>query len=294
MKHELVLIHGRAQENLNADTLKLEWIAAWAEGLKLNNLVNPLAHTQIRFPYYGQTLYDLVTGISDDDVADVIVRGDAEDKKREAFMREVLDETRRVAGVSDAEIKAAIDQEFAMRGALNWPWVRGTLKAIDEHIPGASSASIALATHDVYDYLNDPGLRDKIETGVRAAITPEIPTVVVAHSLGTVVAYNLLKREGSALGWKIPLLVTVGSPLAVTAIKRALRPIGFPACVEKWYNAMDVRDIVALYPLDEKHFNVTPAIENNLRIENQTENRHGIAGYLNNREVAKRIYDAVK
>ena len=59
---------------------------------------------------------------------------------------------------------------------------------------------------------------------------------------------------------------------------------------------MDKRDVVALYPLDKKSFPLnpeTPAIENKIDVRNQTSNRHGIAGYLDDQEVAKRIYDAL-
>jgi hypothetical protein len=84
--------------------------------------------------------------------------------------------------------------------------------------------------------------------------------------------------------------VTVGSPLAVTAIKRALRPIQHPACVSRWYNAMDSRDVVALYPLDSGHFDVSPGIENKTDVHNQTSNRHGISGYLNDKDVARNIF----
>ena len=55
--------------------------------------------------------------------------------------------------------------------------------------------------------------------------------------------------------------MTLGSPLAVTKIKQMITPIGHPACVKKWFNAMDERDIVALYPLSKKYFQVTPQIE---------------------------------
>lgn len=133
-------------------------------------------------------------------------------------------------------------------------------------------------------------MRDAIDTGVRAAMDPGVPTVLVGHSLGTVVSYSLLHRDGAALGWTVPLFVTLGSPLAVTAIKRALRPIAFPKCAARWFNAMDERDVVALYPLA---FDVDPAIENKTDVDNHTENRHGIAGYLDDREVARTIYDAV-
>jgi hypothetical protein len=95
------------------------------------------------------------------------------------------------------------------------------------------------------------------------------------------------------MGWQVPLFVTVGSPLAVAAIKRALRPIRFPSCAGAWYNALDPRDVVALYPLDAENFDVRPAIVNQTDVDNPTENRHGIAGYLNDKEVARRIYDAL-
>jgi hypothetical protein len=56
---------------------------------------------------------------------------------------------------------------------------------------------------------------------------------------------------------------------------------------------MDDRDVVSLYPLDPKHFLVDPPIENKTNVDNPTANRHGISGYLSDRVVAKRIYDAL-
>jgi hypothetical protein len=56
------------------------------------------------------------------------------------------------------------------------------------------------------------------------------------------------------------------------------------------------RDVVALYPLDTKSFPLdpaNPAIENKTDVRNRTANRHGIAGYLDDQEVARRIYDAL-
>jgi hypothetical protein len=66
--------------------------------------------------------------------------------------------------------------------------------------------------------------------------------------------------------------------------------------VSAWFNAMDERDVVALYPLDPTHFPLdpdTPAIENKTDVRNRTRNRHGVAGYLDNEVVARRIYRAI-
>ena len=120
----------------------------------------------------------------------------------------------------------------------------------------------------------------------------EEPAVVVGHSLGTVVAYNILRTDRRAL--KVPLLVSVGSPLGIRAIREQFVPLRFPSPpLGAWYNAFDTRDTIALYPLDKDNFPVTPPIENYSGVRNQTDNRHGIVGYLNNAEVAKRILDAL-
>ena len=66
----------------------------------------------------------------------------------------------------------------------------------------------------------------------------------------------------------------------------------YPAGVGVWFNAMDPDDVVSLYPLEPPHFPVTP-IENYTEVDNQTPNQHGIVGYLNDSEVAKRIHAAL-
>ena len=57
----LVLIHGRAQEHKDAVALKCEWLEALRAGLAKSGLALPLSEGDIKFPYYGQTLYDLVS-----------------------------------------------------------------------------------------------------------------------------------------------------------------------------------------------------------------------------------------
>lgn len=51
--------------------------------------------------------------------------------------------------------------------------------------------------------------------------------------------------------------------------------------------------IVALYPLTSEYFNVTPAITDKRDVKNWTPNHHGIIGYLDDKGVAKRVYDAL-
>lgn len=289
MTAQLVFVHGRAQEHKDSTALKQEWIEAWRRGLAKSGKQIPIPDDDIRFPYYGDTLHDLVAGVGSP--ADVIIRGNAPTAEVE-FQQRVIEEIQRATGITDAQVDKELASDVRQRGPLNWEWVQAILKAVDRHVPGGSGASIALATNDVYQYLRNPGVRDAIETGVRAAFSNR-PTVVVSHSLGTVVAFNLLRRDGAAMRWNVPLLVTLGSPLGVTAIRTGVSPIAHPSCVGRWFNAMDERDVVALYPLDRAHFDVDPAIDNKRDVRNQTSNRHGISGYLDDPVVASRIWDAV-
>lgn len=294
MPKKLVFVHGRAQQNKDAIALKREWIAAFREGLERNGLDLPIAESDIRFPYYGDTLHQLVQGVDPSTAAAVIVRGTGPaDQAERKFMQEVLEEVREKAGITDEEIDEEIPSDVVERGPLNWGWVQGILKVIDRRVPFGSGASVALFTKDVYQYLTNVGIRDHIEAGVLQAIQPGEPTVVVGHSLGSVVAYNLLRREGKTRNWDIPLYASVGAPLGVTRIRKSLAPISHPSCVKSWFNAFDERDVVALYPLEKPHFDIDPAIVNKRDVRNQTENRHGISGYLNDPEVAKRIYDEI-
>lgn len=291
---ELVFIHGRSQQEKDSIALKAEWIDAFAKGLSLSGLKVPIAGTSIRFPYYGDTLAGLVGGKPPNEVAEVIVRGENADQAEKAFQLEVLREMQKAQPeLSEATVAAIAGAEVIHRGAFDWGWVRAILTGIDRHVPFGSSASIALFTKDVYQYLKNPGIRDAIETRVRQAMSTT-PAVIVAHSLGAVVAYNLLRREGMNNGWKVPLLVTVGCPLAVTAIREWLMPNKYPECAKRWLNARDSRDIVALYPLDEPHgWDVLPGVENKSDVQNHTSNRHGISGYLGDPIVARRIYEAL-
>jgi hypothetical protein len=293
MTRELVFVHGRSQQHKDAQGLKDAWISAWRAGLTKSGLDLPISEDRVRFPYYGDTLDALVRDLPDGDVPEVIVRGTGSDEEERQFVASVLAELAKANLVTNDQIDAAAGEEVLERGPQNWRFVRAILTAIDRYVPGGSAAGIALATRDVYQYLRNPGIRDTIETGVRAAMTRGVETVVVAHSLGSVVAYNLLKREGAALGWRVPLFVTVGCPLGVTAIRRWLRPIGHPECASAWFNALDGRDVVALYVLDDEHFRVDPAIENKTDVHNDTDNRHGIAGYMGDEDVARRIHDAL-
>ena len=77
------------------------------------------------------------------------------------------------------------------------------------------------------------------------------------------------------------------------AVRSNLVPLKNPSGNKGWTNAYDPRDVVSLYPLNKMHFGVTPAITNHGKINNWTDNRHGIIGYLDDKLVAKTIHSCL-
>ena len=284
---KLVFIHGRGQEGRDPVALKATWEAAFEEGLRTAGLPRPTG-VDIALPYYGDALDDLLKQLDTPLIADVTERGAAQDDDEGAFRGEFLEELAKGAGIGDAGIRPFYEGEVRERGVLNMGWVHATLKALD-HSKRLGDLVIDTFTRDVYVYLAKPAVRRQIN----AIVAPEIvgePCVVVGHSLGSVVGFNVLRETPR----NVVRYVTVGSPLGVRAVKNRLEPpLGMPETTGSWFNAMDDGDIVALYPLDSEHFPTTPPIVNKTDVQNDTDNQHGIDGYLTDPDVARAIHEAL-
>jgi hypothetical protein len=289
---KLVFIHGRSQQLKDPVALKQTWVGAMHQGMTNAGLELDIPDANIRFPYYGDTLIGLMApnpGNAPGVQMKGFMGGNAASEKERSFAEEVVAETAKSLNITDDEIRAHYDPSVEQKGFLNWPWVLATLRTIDSL--GGGSLAVELFTSDVYAYLIRPGVRDAIDVGVRAAFDTE-PTVVVSHSLGTVVAYNLLRRDGSASGWRVSTLITLGCPLSVGPLAQALKPIQFPECVGDWRTARDPLDTVALHPLTPPYFPEFPILAKD-SVANKSPNHHGIEDYLKDPTVAQWIYDGL-
>jgi hypothetical protein len=105
------------------------------------------------------------------------------------------------------------------------------------------------------------------------------PAVVITHSLGTVIAYDVL-REPRFAGRRVPLLVTLGSPLGYTEIQDVVtKPLQLPAPVQLWANFADPLDAVTLDTSLADEFQGAPRIID-ARVNNPSPNNHAACGYL--------------
>lgn len=287
---KLIMIHGRDQQGKDPYELRKVWIDTFKKGLDKSDLSLP-DNFDIIFPFYGDLLDSLVNPEQIGQTIEGIIAKGALPAQQLSFFQDLLMEIAANGAISEQQIVANFSQPAVERGPLNWEWVHAIIRTIDEKTPWGD-ATLKRFTYDAFIYLTMPNIRQRINDFILSAIDDQ-PCVVVAHSLGSVVGYDVLSTHAAA---RVKKYITIGSPLGLKSMKSKLKtPIAMPTCVSGgWYNAYDEQDVVALNPLDKNYFAITPEIENNSGVKNSTDNHHGITGYLNDKKIARQIYDALQ
>jgi hypothetical protein len=118
---------------------------------------------------------------------------------------------------------------------------------------------------------------------VRAALLQApTPKVIVAHSLGTIITYDVLSEPAMA-GLDVTLLVTLGCPLAYGNVQARLRggkgrPHPVPPFVHAWSNYADRFDPVALDQTLRDDFTPGAFIRDH-QVNNPASDNHALDGY---------------
>lgn len=108
--------------------------------------------------------------------------------------------------------------------------------------PGARLFGLSFC-RELHAYLTEADRAGEARRAVAAEIAEHRPDVIVAHSLGALVAYHTLWEHP---GHETGLLVTLGSPLAMPGTVGEHEPRGRPPSVRRWVNVADLADIVAM------------------------------------------------
>lgn len=124
-------------------------------------------------------------------------------------------------------------------------------------------------------------IRDRLRQALDATTAP---VIVIGHSLGTVIAYDVLSEPPFA-NRSIVLLVSLGSPLGYAEIQEVVaQPLRVPQPVQRWMNFADPLDLVALDTTLADEFPGTPGVVDT-QVDNQAPNNHAVCGYLRIGEV---------
>jgi hypothetical protein len=137
---------------------------------------------------------------------------------------------------------------------------------------------------DVLDYLYGPWTEAMRAPVRQALLRSPRPKVVVAHSLGTIILYDVLSEPVFA-GFRVDLLVTVGCPLGIGNVQKRLRdgagrPNPVPKPLRAWTNFADRFDPVALEATLRDEFDPPKDFAVDDAVNNPARNNHDLSGYL--------------
>ena len=153
---------------------------------------------------------------------------------------------------------------------------------------------------DTAAYFFDAGQRFEIQQRLRQILLAGAgPYIVVAHSQGTIIAYDVLRDLENGASFEVPLLVTIGAPLGLEEVQDHLaKPLAVPRMVKEWWNFADRLDPVALDQTREDEFTPRGAIQDErvvnkdtLRISNF--NPHSGTGYMSTEKVHRTVSERV-
>lgn len=278
----LVLLHGIAQQTKGPHSLLADWYPALADGVTLTGTV-PAQH-DVTMAFYG----DLFRPVGHRGLGEPEL--DASDVE-EGLERDLLLAWWRAAARMENRVPGP---DTAARGRTPY-LVQRALDALSHSafFAGIGERMLISDARQVRRYFTDPDLRAAIQARFLAAVTDRTE-VVVAHSLGSVVAYEALCAHP-----QVPdlTLVTLGSPLAVRGLvlDRLLPPPRdgrgrWPAPVKSWTNIADRGDVVALAK------ELAPVFGhrvNDILVHNGAR-AHDVRPYLTARETGQAIASALR
>lgn len=233
---QIVAVHGIANEYLGRNQLLNAWAPALKDGLEwaAGRHVNP---PDLDLAFYGHLFLQAPEGATKgsipEEAAAQLADLDAEE------LTELTEAVKEIASPSDlADVKAATDK------ALMWLPVplQILVGAIDQNFQPAAGILFLGALRQVRRYLLDSKLKTEIDQITARAATEA--TVLVGHSLGSVVAYEFLRQNP---GHGVKLLLTLGSPLGLRLVRDRLPANEFGVSgigVEHWINVRDLHDPV--------------------------------------------------
>jgi pimeloyl-ACP methyl ester carboxylesterase len=271
----VVGVHGIAQQVKGESVLHAEWFAPMVDGVRFAG--GDLTPGDLCCVSYGQVFRPPGRPLAGD------LPPLGADEVTEGFDEELLALWWAEAAQVDDQVIAP-DARSLMRTPRS---VQAALRALSgsRFFAGLALRAMVFDLHQVRRYLTEPDVHAWAQRQLAQAIGDDT-RVIVAHSLGSVVAYEALCANPH---WPVQTLVTLGSPLGVrNLIFDRLRPTPTPTAnggtprgvwpgpVQRWTNIADAGDVVALVK------DLKPLFGERLRgfVVHNAANAHDVAPYL--------------
>ncbi len=218
---DILGIHGIAQSREDTERLTRTWSDALAQGW-----AGPGPSPEVAVPHLSPLLQRDRRLLGDDDLTD----------EQAAYMALML---REYLGDPDDDELARLAQRGATLGGPRWPPVLLPLiRALDGNLPRPVRDALVRLVREVDAYLNVTDVRDRVRDRLFGA--GQQPDLVIGHSLGSVIAYDLAVHDAP-----VPTLMTLGSPLSLRTVREhPTLTTGASDPPTAWTNVWDPNDIV--------------------------------------------------
>ncbi|WP_460391320.1 hypothetical protein [Actinophytocola sediminis] len=277
---ELVIVHGVGQQVKGPRTLSAEWGNSARDGLALAGCHDPDG-VGLSVPFYGDVFRQ--DGKATGEFADKSELDDLTAIERALF---------EVYWQRAMEVEPDRLRQFPGKGkGKGHGQSAGRVLRLARTRYFQTIRPLVDSARQTRRYLEDNAVRHEVWRRVAVAINGGT-RVVVGHSLGSVVAYEVLYAHPE---WRIDTFLTLGSPLGNRLFRDRLRGapglarLPRPGCVRRWVNVADTADLVAV-PLRLSECADGPVVD---RIVHNGARAHAIASYLTDRLVGKVICDAL-
>lgn len=267
----VVGVHGIGQQGSTPERQLQMWSDALDIGLSAAGRSREVA-SDLAVPFYGWLFRK---------ASPYLGAGEPEwvDCAETAFVEHALDEYVDVfAGAADT---AAITPSPTLGppGIVPPALLRG-VASLDNRWGGGRALLLVGVLRQVYAYLYRKGAGALVRQIIMDQVTPKTQ-LLIGHSLGSVIAYDLILR---GLVPQVNSLITLGSPLALGTVQRALDNDqgASNVALSSWSNIYDPWDIVTLGK------GLAP-LASDYVVDNGVADPHALARYLGRRETAALI-----
>lgn len=157
------------------------------------------------------------------------------------------------------EKRQASDADRAI--AISWQrrllrWLFRTADFLPFTIPKVATEELELHLRDLHRYVQNKNgaadaARNKLKSVLNKAAAAKRPVLLLAHSMGSVIAYDALWQLSQETGHepRVHLLVTMGSPLGQKLIQRRLlssKEQRYPQNIGDWVNLAAIGELTAI------------------------------------------------
>ncbi|WP_407307654.1 hypothetical protein [Acinetobacter sp.] len=293
---KIIFIHGMNQQAYDANSLRQHWLNAFQAGLKHSPLEIELSSLDIQLPFYGDLLskHKLYNNL---DLQTLLPKSIAHlhlpfHLRHNSTIAPEHHPCISVLPSFNPAYAKSLTRHLALISALTRDHAFKELVLFLNHYPKLHETLIHKFLIETYLYLSNPDFMQEVHQRIISYLHPELDHIIVAHSLGSVITYNLLHQYPH---FQIQRFITLGSPLAFKVIQEKLvTPISRPPQLYgDWFNFYSPDDFLTAFPLCKTPFNLTPPIINQA-ITTSLDNPHSITGYLQHPAVIQSILEALK